>query len=280
MSKTIVTHQNPDLDAIMSVWLLVRFDQGEYGDAAIELVPSGSTYKNLPVDLDPDVVHVDTGLGRFDHHQDGAYGTCASRLVWEQLIRDNKVSPSDTALKEMVAFANEIDTFADCYYPEAVEPRFAFMLSEVIPAMHRLQIHDNQAVIRLVFVYLDSVYQRLKDRVEAMKEIEVGQKFECKWGKAVVVITGADDVNKYAQKLGYGLVIVRDPKKMRTAIKTSPKNEYPLRPLYDKIIELDEPSRWFYHNSDHMVINGTSKAEAEPTSLSLEQIIELVKSIK
>ena len=40
----IVTHIHPDLDAIMSSWLLVRFNQPQFGDAKFEFVPAPTTY--------------------------------------------------------------------------------------------------------------------------------------------------------------------------------------------------------------------------------------------
>lgn len=278
--KVIVTHINPDLDAIMSVWLLLRMDKEEYEGAEIVFLPAGETYKGEIVDSSSDVVHVDTGLGKFDHHQEGAYGTCASRLVYQDLLSRNKVSRNDRALLAMIDFANEIDTFVDCYYEESSKERFSFSLSEVIPAMHRLQKYDNEAVLLMVLVYLDAVYQRLRDQEEAKEAIASGKKFESMWGKSIAIVTSADDANKTAQKMGYNLVIVRDPKKMRTAIKTSPKTSYSLEPLYAKITLIDDPKRWYYHNSGHMLINGTSKKEAEPTSLTLTQIVELVTSVR
>jgi len=280
MSKIIVTHKHPDLDAIMSVWLLLRFDRSQFGDSEIVVIEAGSSYKGLPVDSDSDVVHVDVGWGRFDHHQPGRYGTCAARLVFEDLIARGLMSPTDSCARAMIEHVNEIDVFADCYYPEASEARFAFTLSEIIPALHRLQIHSDVAVVRMMLVFLDGVYQRLKDYREASLAIEKGWKFECKWGKGVVVMTGADDVSKAAQKLGFDLVLVRDLEKKRTAIKISPRVEYPLDDLYAKICELDDPSRWFYHNSGKMLMNGSTKGKVvSPTALTLEKIVEIIKTL-
>jgi hypothetical protein len=139
MSKLIVTHIHPDLDAIMSSWLLVRFDQPRYGDAKFAFVPAPQTYKGLPPDNDPNVVHTDVGAGKFDHHKPGGFTTCASKLVWEELVGDKLINEEDEALKEMVKIAYEIDTFADCYWVGTDQPRMAMMLHEIIPALHRLR---------------------------------------------------------------------------------------------------------------------------------------------
>ncbi len=151
MSKLIVTHIHPDLDAIMSAWLLVRFNPNEFGDAKFEFVPAPTTFKGLPPDNDPDITHVDVGAGKFDHHKPGGFATCASKLVWEELVAEQLVSEEDVPLQEMVKIAYEIDTFADCYWPDSGNLRMAFMLHEIIPALHRLQTHDNEAVLRMVF---------------------------------------------------------------------------------------------------------------------------------
>lgn len=280
MPKTIVTHKNPDLDAIMSVWLLVRFDQSRYGDAKLEFIPASTTYKDLPVDSDPEVVHTDVAYGRFDHHQPGAPQTCASKLVWEYLVAQNLVSPTDQALESMIEYAMEIDHFQDCFWDEAKFPRFAFTLSEIIPAMHRLQVYDNEAVTRTVWVYLDAVYQRLKDAEKSAEAIRTGQVFESAWGRGIVVVTGADDVSKAAQRQGYMIVVVHDPEKGYLKIKLRPDASHDLQALYDKIVLAESPKRWFYHNSGLMLFSGSDKGSAkEKTELTPADILEMVKGV-
>lgn len=183
MAEKIVTHKNPDLDAITAMWLLIRFDQSRYGDAHLEFTPAGETYKNAPVDTDPDVVHVDNGRGRFDHHSPGGYETCAAKLVYEHLVSEGLISPSDRAIEEMVAFSLDIDRFADFAWTEPFSTRYSYILHEVIPVLHSLQTMDNEAVARYVFVYLDGVYQRLKMLHEAQDEIVQGTSFEWAGGE-------------------------------------------------------------------------------------------------
>lgn len=280
MTKLIVTHIHPDLDAIMSAWLLVRFDQSRYGDAKLEFVPAPHTYKDLPPDNDPDIVHVDVGGGKWDHHKPGGFATCASRLVYEDLIAEGLVSPTDEALKEMIAFAYDIDTFADCYWPGTDHPRMAFMLHEVIPALHRMQTHDNEAVARMVFVYLDGVYQRLKDWQKGKEAVYEGDEFESAWGKGVVVKTGADDVSKVAQKMRYSIVVIEDTKHGYLKIKTAPGVTLSLEGLYAKIAEREDKNRWVYHNSGHMLFSGSDKGEKKEKSiLTASDILEMISAL-
>lgn len=280
MAKIIVTHHHPDLDAIMSVWLLVRFDQPNFGDAALAFVQAPLTYKGQVVDSDKDIVHVDVGGGRFDHHKPGGFATSAARLVWEDLVAQGLVSPTDLALRQMTEVGYEIDTFADCYWEEAGKPRAAFALHEILPALHRLQIYDNEAVTRLGFTYLDAVYQRLKDYQRGKEAINEGQEFVCAWGRGIVVETAADDVSKIAQKMGYDLVLIHDTEHGYLKIKTAPKVEKSLEDLYVKICERESAKRWVYHNSGHMLFSGSDKGKLrEPTELTVSDLMRMIKEV-
>lgn len=280
MTKMIVTHLHPDLDAIMSSWLLVRFDQSRYGDAKFEFVPAPHTYKDLPPDNDPNIVHTDVGGGKFDHHKPGGFATCAAKLVYEELLAEKLVNEDDEALQEMIKIAYEVDTFADCYWPGTDHPRMALMLHEIIPALHRLQTHDNEAVLRMVFVYLDGVYQRLKDWEKGKEAVNEGEEFESAWGKGIIVTTAADDVSKTAQKMGYDIVVIRDSQKGHLKIKTAPGVKLSLKAIYDKIVAREDPERWVYHNSGHMLFSGSDKGELkQATQLSLHDLLEIISAV-
>lgn len=278
MTKTIVTHQHPDLDAIMSVWLLIRQDQSRYGDAKIEFVPGSTTYKGEPVDSDPDVVHVDVGFGRYDHHQEGVYGTCASEIIYHSLIEEGLVSPSDKALKAMIEYAVSIDNFLDREWEEGRLARYGFTLSEIIPALHRLQVHDNEAVLRMVMVQLDGVYQRMKDYYKAKEELTKGEEFVSRWGRGIMVVSGADNIHKIAQREGYEITVVSNPDTGYMGIKIAPNSREKLKVVYDRIVELDGADKWFYHNSGQMLLFGSSKGKKPKASrLNIKQILEIIK---
>src|SRR3989344_8089920 len=78
----IVTHSNPDLDAVSAIWLLKRFITG-WADAELAFVPAGETYKDDKTNRH--IVHVDTGMGDFDHHQDNR-DTCAAKLILSYMV--------------------------------------------------------------------------------------------------------------------------------------------------------------------------------------------------
>jgi len=218
------------------------------------------------------------GAGKFDHHKPGGFSTCASKLVFEDLVASNLVSPEDEPLQDMIKIAYEIDTFADCYWPESDNPRNAFMLHEIIPALHRLQKHTNEEVLKLVFTYLDAIYQRLQDIQKGREAVMEGEEFESPWGKGIAVKTEADDVSKIAQKMGYAIVLIYDTVNGYLKIKTAPNVELPLQPLYDKILTRESPLAWVYHNSGHMLFSGSDKGGLqEKTQLHLSDILEMIK---
>jgi hypothetical protein len=280
MAKMIVTHQNPDLDAIMSAWLLIRFDQSRYGDAALIFTPAGTTYKDIPVDSDSDTVHVDTGRGKYDHHIPGGYETCAAELVYKDLVAENLVSPSDSALKQMVSFALSIDRFEDSSWDEPLAVRYAFTLHEVIPMLHSLQTMDNEAVTRYIFVYLDGVYQRLKQVQKATEEIEKAREFTFTKGRGLAVESGSSEVIKIAQKQGYTLVVLKHPDHGHVRIKAVPGQEIDLSVLYDRIMRFDRPDQWYLHPSKQMLLNGSDKSSPkDPTILKLNEIVDLIKEV-
>src|SRR5690242_9927032 len=98
---TIVGHLAPDLDCLTAIWILIRF--GRAGNADLQFVPAGTTLDQQPADASPQIIHVDTGGGRYDHHQRAARGLCAAELV------RRSIAPGDAALERMVGQVCQID---------------------------------------------------------------------------------------------------------------------------------------------------------------------------
>jgi len=89
--KTIVTHTNPDLDAIAYAWLMAKYAPG-FGAYKIEFESIANPDRNLLEQADSvgDIGgEYDPARWRFDHHHlPGAESTatCATRMVWEHLL--------------------------------------------------------------------------------------------------------------------------------------------------------------------------------------------------
>ena len=283
--KLIVTHHAPDLDAIASSWLLKTFATQHYGNAKFAFVNPGDKIEPAAIkelQISPaDVVHVDTGLGRFDHHQPerGHDHTSATSLVYTYLCQLHPELEQDQALELLTEFVTDIDHFEEIYWPEADHHRYNFMLHEIIRGLEFVELHDDDSQLHFGFTCLDGVYSTLKQHVKA-KDIlkEKAEYFHIKLGKCMAVETRNDDTLKLAQKYGSIIVIRKDPTEGHIRIKARPDAELNLKALADEIALVDKTGTWYYHPSGKMLINGSRKHRSQkPSPLSLAQVIELVK---
>ena len=110
--KTIVCHLGPDLDAITSIWLVKMF-WPDWEEAGLRLYQLAKRLTICLPDSNPEILHVDTGFGKFDHHQT-ADDTCAAKLIYEEIKKSHGV---DLALERMVSVVNDIDHFREVFSP-------------------------------------------------------------------------------------------------------------------------------------------------------------------
>ncbi|NMB57130.1 DHH family phosphoesterase [Candidatus Beckwithbacteria bacterium] len=275
MSKLIITHINPDLDAIASVWLLRRFEQ-DFSDASIDFIPAGTTWQNQKVDSDSDIVHVDTGFGQFDHHQTGEY-ICAATLVLAFLQNKYSNLKKNEALERLVEIVLQIDHFKECCWSEARNDRYQFVLSEILDGLKHNNTLTDQGLIDFGSTCLDGVYTMIKLKVQAEQEISKGKEFNCQWGMALAVETKNDEVIPTAQKMGYVLVIRKDPEGM-VRIKGNPGSKVDLTEAFIKVKQMDPEATWFLHASKKMLLNGSYKNPNSVFSkLNLDQLLELFR---
>lgn len=272
--KTIVAHIGPDLDAITAIWLVKKYFP-DWEEATIAFVPAGKTLHDAPPDDDPEVIHVDTGFGKYDHHQTDA-DTCAALLVYNT-IKETK--GEDAALTRMLALVNEVDHFREVFFPNPTADFWEFSLVSQIDGW-RLLFPDNPIkIVSLGMEALDGIYKTFQNKVWAEKDLkEKAVYFDSPWGKAFGIETSNDEVVHLGQKMGYSVVIRRDPKKGYIRIKSLPKDEIDLTPVYDTLKAKDTAATWFLHASRHMILNGSTKnPDMRPTTLSLGEIIEVLK---
>lgn len=271
--KTIVTHIGPDLDAITSTWLVKTFFPG-WEEAEIAFVPAGTTLKKMDPDGDSDILHVDTGFGKFDHHQTDA-DTCASRLVYEEIKKQHGADP---VLERMIAVVNDVDHFKEVFYPNAAADYWEFWVVGQIDGWRLVHADNPVKIMELGFQSLDGIYKVMLNKLWAEKELEKATEFETKWGKAIGFETVNDEVLHQAQKRGYVLVIRKDPKKGYVRIKTLPKEDIDLTALYERLKALEPEATWFLHASRHMLLNGSAKnPDMKPSKKTLSELIDVVK---
>lgn len=272
--KTIVTHIGPDLDAITSVWLVKMFWPG-WEEASLAFVPAGKTLNGESPDANPDVLHVDTGFGKYDHHQSDA-DTCASLLVYEEVKRTRGVDPS---LERLLAVVNDVDHFREVFFPNPTADFWDVSLIAAIDGWRLIYVDNPVKIIELGMQCLDAIYKTFQNKLWAEKEIkEKSIPFETRWGKAIAFETTNDEVVHLAQKMGFALALRKDPRKGYIRIKSLPKDEIDLTHVYNTLKQKDPAATWFLHASKHMILNGSSKnPDMKPTTLPLPEIIEILK---
>jgi hypothetical protein len=283
--QLIVTHHAPDLDAIGATWFLRRFDPRNYADAKSAFVNPGDTIaveSARALGFEPhEVVHVDTGLGRFDHHQaENATGNLsATKLVYQHLLQQSEELENDQALKIMSDFITEIDHFEEIHWPEPESYRYTFMLHELIRGIESTRMHDDDSQMQFGLQCLDAAYAGLTQQVKAKEIIkEKGIEFDLGRSKCLALETRNDDTIKVAQKMGFDLVVRKDSNLGHIRIKVRPDSKLVLEPLYKAIKEIDEVGTWFYHGSGKMLINGSRKHQNQtPSPLKIDEVIELIK---
>jgi len=277
--KTIVTHFTPDIDSLTSIWLIKKF-LPKWESAKIEYVGAGSTLDKAPPDTNPDIIHVDTGMGQFDHHQANKYN-CAATLVLDYLIKKNLIKDRYLeALKRMVLQVNDFDHFAESKFPEADNDRYEFMLHKIIEGGLKAELQNDSLITETVFSLLNAVFNIFLKKVWAEEEIKKGISFESKMGKTLVIESKNEETIKLALKMGFVLVAKKDPDRGFIRIKTLPDPKYDLLKLYEKIIKVDKEATWFLHISHNMLLNSSSKnPHFIPSKLSTNRLIEIIKSV-
>jgi len=290
MKNVLVTHSNPDLDAVSSIWLFKRFING-WEDCEHVFVPAGESYKNTGIHTN--VIHVDTGMGAFDHHQTDR-DTCAAKLVYEYLVeyKDDANPPHgqvkhfhEEALSRMVAFINDVDHFRQVHFPEANADRYQFLLVDILDGLNLTFSGTGSGDIELVhfgMTALDGIYRVFQNKVAAEREIEEGNKQEVviSYGKVVGFEVGNDAVLDISQKQGYVIAVRKDPRRGYVRIKALPGKNIDLTPVYEKLKVEDTTATWYLHASRAMALNGSTKnPKMRPSTLPLARVMEIIEEI-
>lgn len=275
MNKTIVTHFSPDQDAASSVWLIHRFLKG-WSTADVAFVHAGTTLNNEDPDSDENIIHVDTGLGKFDHHQTSDE-TCAAELVFKHLVKEKLLDKeTQQALERMVTVICDEDHFKEIYRFEPDSDLYDFMPSAIRNGAHSIFESDHQIVEFLERIF-DCILQAMIYKIRAEKELVKGFEYETAWGKTLAIETDNRETSSLAQKKGFNMVISKS-KNGQVRIKTRPDVQKDLQDIYDMVLKKDPTATWFYHVSGHMLLNGSSKnPDMVPSKLTLKELIGMTR---
>lgn len=276
--KTIVTHISPDFDGIPAIWLLKRFHP-EFANARVEFIPAGEhTYNSQPVDSDSDIVHVDCGGGRFDHHHTNEF-TCGAKLVYEWLIKEGYIKSDDEALKRLIQVITELDHGWDHYkWSEPASDRWEFSLHSILSGLKIVFPRDEEKYIDYVSNGLEAVYRLLQSKVKAEEEIKSAEKFETRWGQGVALTTKNDGVMDLAIKNGYAVIVRRDPQRGFVRITGSNAHNVDFTRAYRQIVKADKVGDWFLHASKVLLRNGSTRNPTmRPTNMSLDEVVKILE---
>ncbi len=298
--KIIVTHNAPDWDAISSVWLIKRYLPG-WRDAIVEFVPAGTRRaksQELGDMIDPieivgedEVIHVDTGLGPLDHHQTADKTVCGATKTWDYIQMQITLAGEELkaehveAVSRIVAIILADDHFREVFWADPMADYHEFSLIGLLEGIKLSHPDQDNFYMDFGMQCLDGMVHTFESRIWSEKEIaDKGISFRVKRGRALAFETVNDGVIKLAQKMGYILVVRKDPRKGYVRIKARPASgkddDLDLTAAYEKLQEIDSKATWFLHVSKKMLLNGTPKnPKMVPTTLTLEQIIEVLKSI-
>jgi hypothetical protein len=296
--KIIVAHSSPDMDAISAVWLIKKFLPG-WENATVKFVPAGGRIDNgkwrnenekSPIECieGDEVIHVDTGLGPLDHHQTASDKVCGASLTWDYIRTKNKELKTENsdkmkdrieAINRMIKVITEIDHFKEVFWKEPLADYHVFDLDSILGGLKHQYPDQDDYYVEFISKCLDTVLHEFENRIWAEREIEQkGQKFETQFGKGIGFETINDSVVKLAQKMGYAIVLRKDPRKGYVRIKARPENKIDLTATYEDLKKLDPDATWFLHISKKMLLNGSVKnPKMRPSKLEVKELIRVLE---
>jgi len=322
--KIIVTHTSPDLDAITSVWLIRKFLPG-WENAITQFVPAGerissskfirqmtdqsSKLKDTIEKIGNDeVIHVDTGLGPLDHHQTASDKVCAASLAWDfvRIQNSDKTEEKAEVIERMAKVVVDIDHFKEVFWEDPTADYHEFSLASILDGLKLAKPNQDEYYVKFVIDCLDLILHEFENRIWAEKEIrERSIEFTTRFGKGMGFETINDSVLKLAQKMGYVIVVRKDPRKGYVRIKALPNKvqnsrlhlssakadggqakfkvqscDVDLTLAYEKLKKMDPTATWFLHIGKKMLLNGSVKnPKMRPTRLGLGEIMKVLEKI-
>jgi len=269
--KTLVTHINPHLDDIASIWFFKKFHP-EFKDAKIEFVSASRDLAAAEESVDK--IFLGTGGGRFDEHKEGL-STCAGSLVYEYLKKAGLISEDEIirkALEALVEWNRLIDT------GKAPDSQFDEFSVQSFIRRKDSKPQNSKRSVELGFEILDRILKVLKRKQQSIKDWAKRKEFSTKFGRSFAVIS--ETLNReFCREQEGELFLMYHPINKGVQFFT-PSFDIDLKPIYDKVRVLDPKASWFLHQSHHMVICGSSSApDSKPTKLTFEELIDVAKSV-
>ena len=293
----VVTHHNPDTDAIACIWFVDRFLSADGKETKIRYVRAG---ERLPISEGTgfNVIHADTGFGKFDQHEKNLQGASSFQLLVEHFgyADDPGIKPI-LVLTQVTDNAKPVD---DC----SVHNVFKALAG--IYKLEGTKDTDWDAVVCHAMTDLDALCSFHRIRAEG-REIfkERGKMEELANGLKLGVLmfesrlmngayhAGADAVVWMQRQKGtkgfYVGIQVKDgsPVKLGDVVVALRWAEAKRRNLSIPACEvvrmgtLKELPMWFIHDSNKLILSGSRShplSEGDYTLLGVNEIVRIVRT--
>ncbi len=299
-ARAIVTHPSPDLDALVSVYLLRRYG-GELcpGSGSCPLrfeTPAAVEAAGGPEALEAlgDLV-VDLGGGRFDNHPradvpgSGDLEASASELVAEHLgVRQLP------ELDKLLTFCARQDLKG-----QSIRSRdpvdHAMAIPAIIDGLNRLHPDDGEAVYRAIEPVLDAIVASEKAWYDALADAEQGLRHEVGGAQVLAMESSSSAAARAGRYVGADLLVVRYLPQGHVAFtlrRDGPLGRLTLDGLASRVRRAELAARgqpagktmrevgmhggWFLHQSHKILNKGSPKApDVESTVLTLADLHRL-----
>ena len=281
--EKIILYSGADFDALFASWLFVRnVAFAKY--AKFDFVKIGETWKNQPVDSDPNVVHIDTGGGKFDHH--GGKNKSATRIMVTELGLGD-----DPALKRLLSL---IEAYENADKMEFYAP------SQLITGWYYLYRTNPKSVLERAFEVFDILYGQEKQRVEIESQSDKVDWREFN-GKKVAVLDEIAQLRDWCFDNGADIVVWKNTNNgvPYYGIQVSRKLDFSLGKVVaalrsseavarrveleatdlEVIEELEKLPGWYLHHSGKLILCGSRKKPLKKHEVSLLTFDQIVKII-
>lgn len=287
----IVTHMNPDLDAICGTWLLKRF--GGLENEPVEFVSTGNPDAEK---LEKAVAVVDTGRQsdsikrRFDHHHlpgQDANDTCAAMQVYQSLKHFAEIAHLEPLIS--LIFAGDTGRSEATASRElglhALLSGYKAQFTEQNPNV-RL---SDEAILAYGFGLLDILEVRLRKQAEARTELAEKTVYKSDDGLVWAIRHGSQGSTSAAYDEGARVVVFEGQ-----PIEVDGGTTYPVgimragewtEPNVGELAErvavskpfADEIGKWFKHPAGFFAGRGTAKAPVfEPVEIDIAALAEAI----
>jgi hypothetical protein len=261
---TIVGHLAPDLDCLTAIWILIRF--GGATNADLQFVPAGATIGQQPADADPQIIHVDTGGGRFDHHRSAARNLCAAELVRREIAPDN------LALERLVHQVCQLDNAT----APAGEHGF-FNINSLIAGYNLLYPTRPHHVAYAMQPNLDAWYEHEIRQIRLETAFAQRIEFQTSWGLGIAMESDDGGSSRLAYRHGAVLFAYRDAHGWM-GIAAQARSSVNLSTVYTDLRQVDGDADWYLHPNKRLLLCGTPKAPPRvPSRLTLSELVRVIQ---